>query len=384
MSTKLERTRIPKRFYFLTLLVYAPVFAGLTLVGARWYGYALAVASFVGLLAFRGSRFFHGWRIPACFLLAYFTAFGGLSAARPRWDVSLAGQIGGGAVRLFTHLAASPAAQTPDAGVWTPPEGYTFCMEPLPLCSMEALVPQTGDNGYAVLQLHGGAFVSGLNDLYRRMAVRYSQMLGGAAVYTPDYRLWPEAAYPAQQTDAMNAWRLLTQTYPPDHIVVVGDSAGGNLALSLTLRLRDAGEGLPMAIVALSPWADLSNSGPSHVYNALRDPTFGLTEAEWDGKTPVGVPSTYADGLDATQPYLSPSYGDYRGFPPMLLQAGAEEVLLSDSERVAENAVAQGVDCTLTVYAGMFHVFQGSLDLLPESREAWQQIEAFLHEHMTQ
>ena len=94
--------------------------------------------------------------------------------------------------------------------------------------------------------------------------------------------------------------------------------------------------------------------------------------------TPVGVDTTYPDGLNAKTPYLSPSFGDYAGFPPMLLQAGDLEVLLSDSQMVYDNAIAHGVDCTLTVYPGMFHVFQGSLDLLPESRAAWEEVGAFL------
>ena len=92
----------------------------------------------------------------------------------------------------------------------------------------------------------------------------------------------------------------------------------------------------------------------------------------------MGVKSTYADGLNARDPYLSPSYADYAGFPPMLLQAGELEVLLSDSEAIYQNALAHGVDVTFTVYPGMFHVFQGSLDLLPESREAWAEIAAFV------
>ena len=94
--------------------------------------------------------------------------------------------------------------------------------------------------------------------------------------------------------------------------------------------------------------------------------------------TPVGVDTTYPDGLNAQTPYLSPSFGDYAGFPPMLLQAGELEVLLSDSQMVYDNAVSHGVDCTFTVYPGMFHVFQGSLDLLPESREAWEEIGDFM------
>ncbi len=381
---KLEKPRVPKRFYFLTMLIYLPIFYSLSVIGARWYGFVIAGVSFAALMGIRHSAAWHGWHVPLCFALAFVTALMGLYFSRPRWDVSLPGQIGGGTVRFFVRLPVDQSVKSGESfgelSTWKPPEGYTHTKAELPNCAMEVLTRDGSQSGYAVLQLHGGAFVSGLNDLYRKMARRYCDMANGAAVYTPDYRLWPAYAYPAQQSDAMDAWTYLTQTlgYPAERIILAGDSAGGNLTLSLTLRLRDAGAPLPAAIIALSPWADLSNSGRSHVENATQDPTFGVEASEYDGVTPVGVDTTYPDGLDARDPYLSPSFGDYQGFPKMLLQAGDLEVLLSDSERIYENAVGNGVDCTLTVYPGMFHVFQGSLDLLPESRQAWEEIAAFI------
>ena len=212
------------------------------------------------------------------------------------------------------------------------------------------------------------------------MAVRFCDMAGGASVYTLDYRLSPAYPYPSQQNDAMDAWSYLTNVlgYAADHILLTGDSAGGNLVLNLSLRLRDEGQPMPMALICFSPWADLSNSGESHYKNAVHDPTFGVPKADYDGVSAVGVPTTYVDQLDAKNPYVSPSFGDYAGFPPMLLQAGDLEVLLSDSQSVYDNALSHGVDCTLTVYPGMFHVFQGSLDLLPESRDAWNEVTAFV------
>ena len=382
MTEKLNHARVPRRLYILTLLIFVPIFYCLLAIRAHWYGWAIAVVAFAGLVAIRRSRFWRGWHAPLCFTLAFLAAYAGLSLSRPRWDVSLPGQIGGGTVWLFTHL---PAEEKVTAGmmglsVWRPPEGYRMETVQLPASTMEALMPEGEKSDWAVLQLHGGAFVSGVNDLYRMMAVRYSSLAGGACVYTLNYRLWPQYPYPSQQNDAMDAWVYLTGAagYAADHIFVVGDSAGGNLALSLTLRLRDEGQELPAGIVAMSPWADLSNSGPSHLYNATKDPSFGVEPDQWDGSTPVGVDTTYPDGLNAKTPYLSPSFGDYAGFPPMLLQAGDLEVLLSDSQMVYDNAIAHGVDCTLTVYPGMFHVFQGSLDLLPESRAAWEEVGAFL------
>ncbi|MCE5343956.1 MAG: alpha/beta hydrolase, partial [Eubacteriales bacterium] len=236
---------------------------------------------------------------------------------------------------------------------------------------------------HAILQLHGGGFVTGLNDLYSQFALRYSQLYDNCLVATLDYRLAPAYPYPCQQEDTLAAWRYLTDAlgYAAKNIVVAGDSAGGNLTLTLSLRLRDAGEPMPAGLVCMSPWGDLSNSGASHVTNATKDPSFGIAESDFHGQH-IGVDSTYADGLDATDPYLSPSFGDYDGFPPMLIQVGSIEILLSDCEMVYDNARKYGVDCHLTVYKEMFHVFQGAMDLLPESRLAWEEVGTFLAERL--
>lgn len=163
-----------------------------------------------------------------------------------------------------------------------------------------------------------------MNDLYRMMAVRYSSLAGGACVYTLNYRLWPQYPYPSQQNDAMDAWFYLTGgggLCRRPHFRR-GRQRGGNLALSLTLRLRDEGRELPAGIVAMSPWADLSNSGPSHLYNATKDPSFGVEPDQWDGSHARGRGHTYPDGLNAKTPYLSPSFGDYAGFPPHAAAGG--------------------------------------------------------------
>ena len=369
-------------FVLLMLLMYLPILFCLSMIQAKWYGWIGAVLSFGLLFWMHSKAFWHSWRILLCFVSAYLVALLGLYIARPVWDVSFAAQMSSGIVRTFTSLPK----QDQELGVsllargnWVPPEGYTNEVIPLPKSRLEILRKTGSQSHRAILQYHGGAFVAGLNDLYRKFAVRYSGMFGDCLVASLDYRLAPVNPYPCQQEDALDAWRYLTVTlgYAPSNIVVVGDSAGGNLALSLGLRLRDRGEALPAGFVCMSPWADLSNSGPSHVYNATVDPSFGIEVKDFHGQ-PVGVDTTYTGGLDAKDPYVSPSFGDYHGFTPMLLQAGSIEVLLSDSEMVYENARANKVDCTLTVYNGMFHVFQGALDLLPESKSAWVEISEFL------
>ncbi len=373
-------------FIVMSLLLYLPVFFCLAMLGALWYGWLAAAFSFWVLFWMHSRPFWHGWRSILCFFSAYLVAAFGLYIARPTWDISFSAQVSRGMVRTFTSLP--PQDQALGSTIlgdrdWQPPEGYALRVTPLSHSQLELLTKNVADNPRAVLQLHGGAFVSGLYDLYREFALRYSRLYGDALVATLDYRLAPAYPYPAQQQDTMDAWHYLTQTlhYAPENILVVGDSAGGNLALSLGLRLRDRQLPMPGGFVCLSPWADLSNSGSSHVYNATADPSFGIAAADFHGQ-PIGVNSTYADGLDATDPYLSPSFGDYEGFPPMLLQAGSIEVLLSDSEMIYQNARSHHIDCELTVYNGMFHVFQGALDLLPESKLAWQEIAQFIANRM--
>jgi acetyl esterase/lipase len=369
-------------FILATLLGFLPIFFCLAVMRARWFGWATAVFSFALLLHLRSKPFWQGWWIALGFGGAYLVAIFGLYASRPLCDVSLTAQIGSGVVRTFVGLPAQEQeigyALLTDTG-WTPPEGYELEVVQLTNARLELLRKTDSVGERALLQLHGGAFVSGMNDMYRQMALRYSELYGDCLVATLDYRLAPAYPYPCQQEDTLSAWRYLTDTlgYAAGNVVVAGDSAGGNLTLSLGLRLRDEGAAMPAGFVCMSPWADLSNSGASHYTNATLDPSFGVDASDYRGQA-VGVDSTYADGLDATDPYLSPSFGEYDGFPPMLLQAGSIEVLLSDSEMVYDNAKRYGVDCTLTVYKGMFHVFQGTLDLLPESRLAWEEVGRFL------
>ena len=384
---KSQKARIPKRFYFITALFYVPAFFVLALLHARWYGWLWTGLSFCLLLWLRSNRVWRGLNITLCFALVFCVALNGIYAARPQKEVSFTGQLGRELLRLVLRLPVEANAHLDQAldekERWQPAEGYLCQTVHLSQSKLELLWAEKSESQYAVLQLHGGAFEGGLINVYRSFAQRYGEMIQGGMVATLDYRLWPAHGYPAQQQDTLEAWRYLTETlqFAPERIIVVGDSAGGNLALTLGLHLRDSGEPMPGAIICMSPWADLSNSGPSHITNATVDPTFGVPAEFYDG-TPVGVSTTYTQGWDTKNPYMSPSFGDYKGFPQMLLQAAGTEVLLSDSQMVYENARKNGVDCHFTIYEGLFHVFQASLDLIPESRTAWGEINAFIQSVM--
>ena len=151
-----------------------------------------------------------------------------------------------------------------------------------------------------------------------------------------------------------------------------GDSAGGGLALALCLYLKDHGMELPEGLVLMSPWTDLTASGESYETNYTLDPLFGNT------RDSMLYNLDYAGDEDPANPYISPLFGDFTGFPPMLVQAGSIEMLLSDSTRLAQKAREAGVKVRISIYEEMFHVFQMAELMLPESKQAWEEVGKFL------
>jgi acetyl esterase/lipase len=172
--------------------------------------------------------------------------------------------------------------------------------------------------------------------------------------------------------DAQAAYNwLLDQGVAPEQVALAGDSAGGGLVLALLVSLREAGQPLPVAGVCLSPWTDLSLSGRSWTTNARRELLLSAEKLRQMGRL-------YLDGADPLTPLASPLYADLAGLPPLLIQVGGDEALLSDAEGVALRAKAEGVKVELEVWPGMFHVWQLTSRLIPEARQAIEQIGAFL------
>ena len=233
-----------------------------------------------------------------------------------------------------------------------------FCMEEvrLPRFQMEYLTrKESPRQDYVILQLHGGGYIGAMRNAYRSFAGLYCEVSKGMGVLTIDYRVAPEDPYPAALEDAVEAFGWLKDAgWQSKQIIVVGDSAGGGLALALCMYLKDHNKRLPGGLVLMSPWADLTSSGPSYEDNYERDPLFG-----WQ---------------NPKNPYISPMFGDYWGFPPMLIQVGSVEMLLSDSVGVAYKAKKHGAKVRLTIYEGMFHVFQMGMMMMPESKAAWREI----------
>ncbi len=260
---------------------------------------------------------------------------------------------------------------------WQPPEGYTLEKITSNDVPIERLIPKNNYNGKVVLFFHGGAYVCPLLDNMRQLAVFISEFTGGTEVVNIDYRIAPTYRYPAALEDCITAYQyLLNIGYSNDDILFMGESAGGGLALAVTLYLKDHSIPLPKAIIAISPCTELSNDiAPSRRLNYEKDfiaGKYGTSISEQN------IKQDYRGDTDFRTPYLSPLYGDYTNFPPLLLQVGTDEILYDDSLRVYEKAKATGCEVTFSSYYGMCHCFQEVAFDLPESKLAWAEIKEFM------
>ena len=238
----------------------------------------------------------------------------------------------------------------------------------------EWIVPPNAAPDRVVLYLHGGGYVMGSINTHRAMIARIARAAQAKALAL-DYRLAPEHPFPAAVDDATAAYRwLLAQGYKPGRIVIAGDSAGGGLTLAALIALRDAGAAMPAAAVPISAWADLEGTGASVKSRAATDPMV-------DQATLLRMGPLYAGDRNLKNPLLSPIYADYKGIPPLLLQVGDAEILLDDSNRVADRARAAGVKVELEAWPEMFHVWHVFAKILPEGQQAIDRIGAFVLAH---
>jgi len=228
-----------------------------------------------------------------------------------------------------------------------------------------------------ILHIHGGWFNWGSAKAFRNL-VGHLARHAGALAFTPDYRLAPENPFPAGPEDVRACYAgLIELGYTK--IAVTGDSAGGTLALGLLISLRAFplnNQMVPVAGVALSPVTDLSLSGASWTTRAAVDPYFTQFQA-------TELVGSYLNGADPSDPAASPLHADLTGLPPILVHVGDEEVLLDDSVRFVDRALAAGVDAQLDIWEGMVHGFQGSIGQLSASTQALQQLGSFLSERFT-
>ncbi len=254
----------------------------------------------------------------------------------------------------------------------TLPWGVTFEKIEFELFGAEWLYPQETIEERVLLYLHGGGYVIGSPHTHRALAGKIAKGISAKCLLI-GYRKAPENPYPAALDDSYYAYNhLLEKGYKPENIVIVGDSAGGGLSLALQFELLDFHKELPLCLALLSPYLDLTGTGKSVHHNAKNDRFLDVFEmrrwAEW-----------YAGDHDFEDPLISPLYGEFYGFPPVLVQASESEVLFNDSTRFVEKAKKHGVDVKFQKWHGLihwWHMFGG----MPEAKEATDEIILFINE----
>jgi cyclohexanone monooxygenase len=219
-----------------------------------------------------------------------------------------------------------------------------------------------------LLYLHGGAFCLGSPQSHRSITTRLAKYTG-LSLCVPDYRLAPEHPSPAALQDAIACYDFLVASgTASNRIIVGGDSAGGALAISLCLSLRDRGGAMPSGLILISPVTDPSMSGESLVSKASEDPMIN------PGWIQQGTAAYRANLQDAVNTPLS---ADLSGLPPTLIQVGDQEILLSDSTRFAQRAISHGVQCQLEIHAQRWHVFHLQAFYLASARTALRRMAQF-------
>jgi epsilon-lactone hydrolase len=274
---------------------------------------------------------------------------------------------GKGSVRGVAARAPFDAVMS---GVSAPP-GVTFREDRIGGIPGWWCEPKDSLAGTAILHLHGGWFNLGSAVAYRHL-VGHIACSAGAAAFIPEYRLAPEYPFPAAIEDAVASFRGFAER-GIHRIAVTGDSAGGNLALSLVLRVGSERAAIagPVGVLVLSPITDLAMTGSSWETRAQADPLFVREQAE-------GLIQAYLNGHDPRDPAASPLYGNLAALPTLRVQVGEDEVLLDDSVRLVASAVVAGIDARLDVWQGMPHGFLGTIGQTQAATDALSSIGAFL------
>jgi acetyl esterase/lipase len=236
----------------------------------------------------------------------------------------------------------------------------------------ETVFYKNEEQKYALIQLHGGAYVSGYNDTYRKVAKKYLKSNRNLKVFSLCYSLAPENPFPKALEESIALYQyLLANGYKPENIIVAGDSAGGGLTLAMGLALKDKQITLPKAMVTMSAWTDLADEGISYQKNLDKDPFFGKGTKPLDKKA-------YTGNNDLRHPYISPKYGEYICFSDLLMFVGSHELIESDTLDLAEKVE----NAEVHNYEGMFHVFPLGFNKMASSRSAWRIIYDFINKQL--
>ncbi|MGD8458081.1 MAG: alpha/beta hydrolase [Anaerolineales bacterium] len=227
----------------------------------------------------------------------------------------------------------------------------------------EWIIPKVSHEDRVILYLHGGGYVQGSIRTHRDLIARICRAANARSLGI-NYRLAPENPFPTALEDTIKTYLwLLDEDIHPKNIILAGDSAGGGLAISAMVSLRDSGHPLPAGAVCLSPWTDLVSTGETIRTKVSSDPILTPDECR-------KYANLYSRDHDLKHPLISPLYAELNDLPPILIQVGTEEILLDDSVRIAKRLQDFEVEVTLEIWEEMVHVFQSFAVILPEGRKA--------------
>lgn len=235
----------------------------------------------------------------------------------------------------------------------------------------EWLIPPESGEDAALLYFHGGGYVIGSLDSHRHLVTAIAREAGLRA-FNADYRLAPEAPFPAAVEDGVAAYRgLLEIGIKPERIIVAGDSAGGGLTVATLLAARDQGLPMPGGAIPISPWVDLTGTSESLASRASRDPMVTKENI-------VELSATYLAGKDPKSPLASPIFADLKGLPPLLILVGTEETLYDDAATLYARADSAGVAASFEAWSQMVHVWPWFHPILTDGRNAIARMASFI------
>lgn len=236
--------------------------------------------------------------------------------------------------------------------------------------NMEYHTPTGAPEDKIILYLHGGGYVSGSCNDHRGFVAKFANYTGFTCLLF-EYRLAPEHPFPAALEDSLKVYQhLLSSGYAPEKIVLAGESAGGGLTLALLLAIKSQELPLPKAAVAISPWTDLTCSSGSYT---SKNKVSAAPLNSW-----TVFSNYYVGGDSASNPFISPLFGELAGLPPILVNSGVDDELFEDGEKFYHKAKAAGVDVRFRAGKGMLHCYPLLAPMFPEATEAMNEIVDFI------
>lgn len=254
------------------------------------------------------------------------------------------------------------------------PEGITVKEQKIEGIKSEWLIPEGTNREKVIMYVHGGGYVSGSCSDHRGFVSKFA-LFTGITNLVFEYGLAPEQPFPAALNDSVKVYNwLLSSGYKPENIMIAGESAGGGLCLATLLALKENKIQMPAAAVAISPWTDLTCTSGSYKTKNRFSPaplnSWFVFSKHYSGKTP------------ATNPLISPLFGDLKGLPPLFINSGENDELFDAGEKFAAKAKEAGVEVTFRPGIGMVHCYPLLAPMFPEATEAMNEIVAFVKKHL--